>query len=303
MKEWSDLMGSTINKKQSTICAGIVTFNPNIQEIEENIKNLARQVEKIYIVDNCSKNTKFISCISQYCTVIRNSENKGLAVALNQLVQHAQQDKYTHILLFDQDSTITDGYVTSLTSCIHQNVAIVCPIIQDKNKPDRTISAQGIINISRPITSGGLYDISIWKKLSGFNEDFFIELIDYEYDERCIQSKYSILQQSEAILLQEGGHATKTHLPSGIVRKNGKIKLKFAYRYNYSPARYFHRYRNYIIFLSIVNKKRVSEDKKMFIKSLVHDLLIEKHHIQALKNITKGIYAGQKYLHEKKTRS
>ncbi len=278
------------------ICAGIVTYNPNAQDIIENVEELSSQVNHIYIVDNGSKNTTFLENISENCIIIQNKDNNGLAVALNQLVSRAEEDGYTDIFLFDQDSTVTEGFADLLLSCAGDDVAIVCPIIKDKNKPDRGDLVKGIVEATRPITSGGLYNINIWSKLHGFCEDYFIELIDYDYDEKCLSAGYKILQQSSAVLLQEGGHAERTNWPCGITRGQGRMQIKFAYRYNYSSNRYYQRYRNYIIFLSKVKGKRKTKDEMMYMKSIIHDIIIERNHCENIRNIIKGIRDGRAFV-------
>lgn len=278
------------------ICAGIVTYNPDAREIISNVEKLSSQVDRIYVVDNGSRDNNFIAKISKICIIINNEDNNGLAVALNQLVERAKEDGYTDILLFDQDSTVTKGFVDSLSSCVDDDVAIVCPVVRDKHKLDRGDSVDGIIEVTRPITSGGLYNINIWSELSGFCEDYFIELIDYDYDERCLKANYRILLQGAAVLLQEGGHAERTNWPCGIIRGRGRMKIKFAYRYNYSSNRYYQRYRNYNIFLSRVDKKRKPVDIKMYIKSLVHDIIIEKNRRENIIKIIKGIRDGRAFV-------
>ena len=41
---------------KTRICAGIVLYNPDIERLSDNIDSVISQVEKIYLVDNGSKN-------------------------------------------------------------------------------------------------------------------------------------------------------------------------------------------------------------------------------------------------------
>lgn len=273
------------------ICAGIVTFNPDIQDLSRNIELLHQQVYAIFIVDNCSTDTSFLEHVQDGVTVIRNSSNRGLAAALNQLVRTAAEQGYHDMLLFDQDSTVTDGYVKALQRFTAPDVAIVCPQIVDKNKTDRAITRHtSPRRVLRPITSGGLYNIEAWKRVGGFRDDFFIELIDYEYDERCLQNGYQFLETDDAILLQQGGHAEQTHIPTGLSRTpSGKLTVKHLYRYNYSPKRYYYRYRNYMFLLHHTAPSRRGLDRRMMLKSMVHDVFFERHHASTTFAILQGM--------------
>ena len=72
------------------IYAGIVSFNPDISRLEENINAIYSQVDKIIIVDNNSKNVSDINTITDKLKnvfLINNNNNFGIAKALNQIME------------------------------------------------------------------------------------------------------------------------------------------------------------------------------------------------------------------------
>ena len=77
----------------SSIAAGIVAFNPDIDRLESNILNIRNQVEKLYVIDNASDNLKDIEklCDKYDAHLVANIENYGIAKALNQMCQFAQR--------------------------------------------------------------------------------------------------------------------------------------------------------------------------------------------------------------------
>lgn len=67
------------------VLAGIVTYNPDIKRLEENVKSVSEQVATIIIFDNGSKNKREIKSIEekyQQIRIIFSSQNKGIAFAL-----------------------------------------------------------------------------------------------------------------------------------------------------------------------------------------------------------------------------
>ena len=85
-------MGSFCKK----ICAGIVTFNPEISRLSENIDAIRNQVDAIFIVDNNSNNINIIKKIISKDSGIKlicNNQNRGIATALNQLMKAAEDWK------------------------------------------------------------------------------------------------------------------------------------------------------------------------------------------------------------------
>ena len=74
--------------------AGIVLFNPDIKRLEENISAISPQVGSLILVDNGSKNIDDIKkLIEGYgnITYIRNDDNYGIAKALDQIINKADE--------------------------------------------------------------------------------------------------------------------------------------------------------------------------------------------------------------------
>ena len=73
----------------SEVYAGIVSYNPDISRLKNNIESILPQVKKIYVVDNGSDNYEDIVgvCDVWGVSIIRNRENYGIAKALNQIFE------------------------------------------------------------------------------------------------------------------------------------------------------------------------------------------------------------------------
>ena len=95
-------------------CAGIVTYNPDIERLNENILAIYKQVRVVFVVDNGSNN---IDQIEKICSVkkntylIKNNKNLGIASALNRIMCQAKNAGASWCLLLDQDSIPPRGSI------------------------------------------------------------------------------------------------------------------------------------------------------------------------------------------------
>jgi len=106
------LPGARIISPQS-VCAVIITYHPTPKMIE-NLRNVLAQVEALIVVDNGSSAEELdpVRFASQTLGfhLIENSENLGVAEALNQGARWAKSRDFSWVVFFDQDSQITEGF-------------------------------------------------------------------------------------------------------------------------------------------------------------------------------------------------
>lgn len=195
------------------VCCGIVTYNPDLILLNKNILAIGKQVPQIFIVDNGSKNLLKIQEIantSNKIYLISNKKNEGIAKALNELCLSAMHFGYNWIITLDQDSICPPKFVESLSEFASKNVGIVAPIIIDRN-----VGVIGHAPINKPkevrtcITSGALTNLRVWKKINGFDEQMFIDSVDFEFCYRVRKAGFKILQLPSIKLNHSVGEARK----------------------------------------------------------------------------------------------
>lgn len=197
--------------KHMDISAGIVLFNPDINRLKENISAVIVQCTHIYLVDNGSNNTDEIKeLLRQYnqskIFILCNKENQGIAKALNQLTDAAQEDGIEWILTLDQDSVAPSNIVEEFEKYTNNlNVGMLCPVICDRNKGVVVEAKDGYKEIDECITSGSLLNIKAWKKIGGFDENMFIDGVDFDICCRLRKNGYKILCIQSVVLLHELG--------------------------------------------------------------------------------------------------
>jgi len=214
------------------ICASIVTYNPNIARLEQNIFGIVDNcISRIIIIDNCSENFNDILALSdklskEKFTIISNKKNIGIACALNQALDTANKKGYKWLLTLDQDSICSSGYISAMSECFDCNcVGLIYPKTYDsarssaeKTKISRIQSLfhtynkiKSLCTIPMPITSGALINISAGIKCGGFTDCFFIDSVDFDFNLKLSEHNFNILKCEGALLYHALGNPAGRH--------------------------------------------------------------------------------------------
>lgn len=195
--------------KESKIAAGIVTCNPEIHRLIDNIAALRHieQISEIIIVDNASTNIVSIDdCISDFDDVrlVKNTKNMGIAKALNQMFE--KMAEYEWILTCDQDSIIPKELFDEFEKINHEKLGIFCPAVLDLNTGIvEKAGTEDLSDIDKCITSGSLTSMEAWKSVDGFDEVMFIDSVDFDFCIRLKKSGYKIIQCNKVLIQHEIG--------------------------------------------------------------------------------------------------
>jgi rhamnosyltransferase len=231
------------------VCAIIVTYNPEPQLVS-NVIALAGQVEDIVIVDNASGADGLQVVLEaakiERVSVISNTENLGIAAALNRGVRFALDRGYPWIATFDQDSTAPEGFIKALfaawNACqFHNTVALVSPRYRDRHT--NRISSHAVEEpdgnfgeVATTMTSGNLVRCDVFTVAGFFDEALFIDCVDHEFCLRLRSRGYRLIESVDAVLMHSLGRMT-LHTVAGRVFKV----------FNHSPLRRFYNARNRVL--------------------------------------------------------
>lgn len=270
------------------IAVGIVLFNPEISRLEENISSIIKQSEIIYLVDNDSVNidsiNNLVNQFDEYKIVLqRNKNNEGIAKALNQLCSMAIDDDFKWILTLDQDSVCPSKMVENYSKYINEmSVGMFCPVVLDRNKSDKVEYKDEIAEVKGCITSGSMLSLPAWRKIGGFDENMFIDGVDYDICYRLRLANYKIVCVRSVVLLHELGHIQCRHfLFWNVIVKNHSA------------------FRKYFIARNIIYVARKRESILLKAKGILQEikllgivLLYEDDKKYKMVNIVKGIRDG-----------
>ena len=300
--EQNSFMKKEISGKVKT-AAGIVTYNPEIERLQENLMAASKQVDFVLIYDNASKNIdeiEQVASVFQNVQVIKSDTNKGVAGALNELSDIAIKENVEWFLALDHDSVIPDNFIETCKSFIADDIGIICPVMYDKRRPqiDAT-NKDKTAYVDFCITSGSFVNLSVWEQLGKYDEFLFVGLVDNEYCKRVILNGYKILRLNEMLMDHELGTLQPARL-ANIYKKlavilHSKTIAALSYRRKVSPFRAYYATRN-IVYLSkkYENYPCYEFSKKFAIKNGISDFIRSGFCLKVLKAVVKGFSEGIK---------
>jgi rhamnosyltransferase len=222
------------------VCAVVVTFQPP-PAVAENLTQVRPQVEGLVVVDNGSTSASLeplhAAMRGLKGTLLENGANLGIAAALNAGVRWAKSQGFDCVVLFDQDSTVTPGFIAGIQSAYTghptpEKIAIVMPRYMDKVhgtvRRSSHIAADGAP--LEVMTSGSFIPVSIFDACGGFREDFFIDQVDHEFGFRVREHGFIVVVSNEAILFHAPG-APRAHSFFGL--------MKFSATHHNAMRRYY----------------------------------------------------------------
>jgi len=225
--------------------AVVVSYHPDA-DVFQNLEQLRRQVQTVVVVDNGSPAPalNLLRDASQTLgfELIENGENLGIATALNEGVRRLREVGCQFVLLFDQDSTVTEGYVATMLRCFHQSadpksLAILVPRYVDRRFGTVLAPSTGSTgHLEAATTSGSLMPLEVFSIAGFFADELFIDGVDYEYSLRVRRLGFTIDECTEAVLQHSPGTPTYH-------RFLGSKPFQVA---NYSPVRRYYQERNKI---------------------------------------------------------
>jgi rhamnosyltransferase len=276
------------------ICAVVVTFHPD-EDVLENLYKLRDQVDGLVVVDNGSS-PQSIALLRRASSeiqfeLIENGENLGIATALNIGIRWVERNDYHWVILFDQDSAVTDGFIATMIHAYETHpqsdrLGILVPRYVDKRSGNRIpapLTRKGEIEIAT--TSGSLMLVSSFLAHGLFVDDLFIDSVDYEYSLRLRSDGYLLEECQEAVLLHSPG-TPKIHRFFGIYLFQTS---------NYSPIRRYYQERNKIWVARKYWRKCPDSCLKLFsfsLNALVKIILAENQKWDKCYSFSMGIVDG-----------
>jgi rhamnosyltransferase len=200
------------SSKRKIIFAGIILYNPEPIRLKQNISAIIHQVDKILLIDNASSNINEIESMLSKFNIdifIKNEINRGISVALNQLLSHGKDLNADWMLTLDQDSICPVNMISLYRHYLWENIGIVTCSIRDRNVGLDKICTKEWEYVSFCITSGSLTSVKAWERVGGFDESMFIDGVDTDFCCSLIENDLQILRVNTIELLHEVGRKSK----------------------------------------------------------------------------------------------
>lgn len=274
------------------IASIVVTFHPDDAALRA-ICALASQTSHVIVVDNTAevetttKLQRIQASAPNIFILLSNSENFGVAAALNRGMRYAQKLSAEWALTLDQDSRATVGMVDALLATrqafsepFRPRVALLAPSIVDRQTKavsDPTIRT--FKEVSTAITSGNLINVSAWQDVGGYDERLFIDYVDHDFCFRLRRAGFRIAVCDGAVLQHTIGDARQIR-PLGYTVTVDQ----------HSPLRYYYMTRNGFYFWKTYACKDpfLRADKLNALKLLVKATILDTRRIERLRMFWRG---------------
>ena len=269
------------------ICAGIVTYNPDIGQLVKNINAIINQVDEVIVVDNNSENINQITEVEKNIKIrlIKNISNYGIAKALNQIFEIAKSKNYRWVLTLDQDSICDKNMISTFRKYqSYPKIGIICPRIKyfDSDVKSSSENENEYEYVKACMTSASLTSLEAWETIGGFDEWMFIDYVDNDFCMRIGLYGYKILKANSTTLNHRLGDSVKKRLLIF------NINL-----YNHSPFRNYYYVRNVIYFIKKHHKNLcVTKYLVILVCWEAKKIIFEKNKLRTIKSLFKGFKDG-----------
>ncbi|MDH5964206.1 glycosyltransferase family 2 protein, partial [Vibrio aestuarianus] len=239
------------SQQKSSVFGIVVSYNPG-KEIFTHLKNLTNQVSKVILFDNNSSGEclEFVKKCEdiENVNVIYSETNIGLSKAQNLAIKKALDEGADWLLTLDDDSDISEGFVTNMLGLYNSgsNIGVIVPMVKDQNSNQTSSfilashNFKKVVPGSKPfdvlvaISSGMLIRRNVFDQVGFMNEDYFIDYIDIDFSLR-VNTKFKMICCPDSILSHRLGEKKKVN-----------VFLFSVVVSNHSPFRRYHIYRNRI---------------------------------------------------------
>ncbi|MDD3266702.1 MAG: glycosyltransferase [Burkholderiales bacterium] len=216
----------------------VIAYNPN-----DDILNLLTSLEQLnkLVIDNSETDIDWLQKYCLSCGSLYWSENNiGIAAALNNAARYAIELGYKYIVSLDQDSQISSLIIEKLIYKLNQlpNQDLIATI------SPKHISQNVSIQLGSDSLSDGIFglqsanfiNLNIWKSISGFDENLFIDMVDTDYYIRAKLSGYNCFTCNDIHMIHQVGTEVKEI----------KILGKYIRAFNHSYIRKYYQARNFM---------------------------------------------------------
>lgn len=288
------------------ICAIVVTYQPELKLLRENLLACRAQVDCLVVVDNGS-DLETRERINEFtddfnCEMLQLGENLGVAAAQNRGIARARTEGCNFVVLLDQDSNPAPGMVDVLRRALSDltargtPAAAVGPRLVDRRTgistpfvrihmfgTTRKICLEGsgrLIVTDFLVSSGMLISVAMLDRIGLPEEDLFIDNVDLEW---CFRAR------SKGLLVYGVCDAVMTHSVGDEVIQLGNYSI-----HRHNPLRQYYIMRNRILLYQRSYSPWgwvVQDFFRMLFKFLIFSLLFTPR-FQNIRMMIRGIKDG-----------
>lgn len=282
-----------------TIAGVVILYDPET-DVLSNIQSYIKSLDCLFVVNNHGGDAAIseLNKLYENIHVIQEKENMGISYPLNQVLQLCNK-KYDFLMTMDQDSIFHDHdmkrYILEIPKFDWNHTLGIGP--KKVSKDLRIPENEGIEwrKVIRTITSGNIVNVQNAIAVGGYNEDLFIDEVDFEFCYRGAQKNFDIYECTTGIYLRHSVGNRTMHSFAG---------FKY-YSWNHSPVRKYYIIRNRLYCYKRYAYLNRRDFNRMYLwdtlKNLVKIPLTETDKLKKLKYCALGFWdyyhhkVGKKY--------
>lgn len=255
---------SGVEAPASNVVGLLVSYQPDLAQLEVSLAAAAPQLARLVVVDNGSVAVDELGAlVARYDGVLLpQGRNLGLATAQNIGIVWAREHAATHVLLLDQDSIVGPGMVAQLLAAYGravakgERVAAVGPRFHDERDGDHCFTKVRFARVQKVwcdasdpdidtdilIASGSLIPLAVLDDVGLMQDDLFIDMIDVEWCFRARSKGYALVGVCAASMAHSLGDS-RLQLPAGraaVIHSPTRLYYRtrnrvYLYRVRYAP--------------------------------------------------------------------
>lgn len=226
--------------------AVIASFRPPAA-LADLVAVLARDCDVVVVDDGSGSRSDAVYESAEHAgaEVVRHEENRGIAHALNVGVQRALSSGADAVFTFDQDSSPPEDFVERMSDALSRarastssSVAAIVPeFFADTAQSRGADVVPGLCRARKVIQSGMLVPYEAWSALGALRDDYFIDLVDTEFEMRALTRGWEVLAARGVSMPHSLGRTMRLSLAPGL-----HVTTSVS-----TPFRYFYRARNRVM--------------------------------------------------------
>ncbi|MDD5170150.1 MAG: hypothetical protein PHN75_15135 [Syntrophales bacterium] len=195
------------------ICVVVTSYKPT-DHLWSHYNLILESVRGVVIVDNTPGGISRPDYFAGF--LVSGGVNMGLGAALNIGIGIALEMGVKWVALFDQDSSVTADLFPKMIQEYeylerqeHLHVAAIAPTFVDDltQRVSRSLrhrlrreDKKRFVRVSSLATSGMLISAEAFLHIGGFNEELFLDFVDFEWCWRASQSGYALFKSNTVFL-------------------------------------------------------------------------------------------------------
>jgi rhamnosyltransferase len=261
------------------VFAILVTYFPDLDELNVCVENLSSQCDKVIICNNSDDDIQL--AVNEKVKVFNFGENTGIAFAQSVGMQWAFENGADFIMQMDQDSLLENTTVKTLITTYHclsekgYKVGLVGPRHYDKVTTDvdekrlpkgNQIEGTTCEVLNHTISSASLIPKKAFEVVGNMEVELFIDLVDWEYCWRMKKFGYLSFRDNSILLGHRVGDGCQKILGNKIDARKP------------APIRHYYHTRNVLLMVRrsyVPLSFKCRESIKLCIKFLIYRFIFD----------------------------